>query len=184
MQKKLLVFILLLTGISCARKKTEPAAVMQLVKETGQLVTAEYTLSKIIKASDDKTWYKVGSRKILIQCEAVVKAGVDLQAITADNIAVTGKSIVLVLPPAQLFSLQLPPDKIQVQYQEVDLLRDPFTAAEREQLLAQAEVQIRQVVDSLGVLKTAETNAALYLQRLLRYAGYEQVHISFTRKLN
>ena len=150
-----------------------------MVKESGQLVTAEYTLSKIIKASDDKTWYKVGNRKILMSCEAAVKAGINLQQVTEKDMVIEKDSISVRLPHAQFFSLHLPPDKIRVQFQETDILRDPFSAAEREQLLAQAEVQVRQIVDSLGILKTAETNGALYLQRLLGYAGFEKVNITF-----
>ena len=150
-----------------------------LVKETGQLLTAEYTLTKIIKANDNKTWYKVGNRKILMSCEAQVRAGVNLQNVGIKNIAVYDDSISLLLPPSQFFSLNIPPEKIKVQYQEVDVLRDPFSAAEREALLAQAEAQIRQVVDSLGILKTAEENATLYLQNLLQSAGYHKVHIRY-----
>ncbi len=174
----LLILTLLLLG-SCQQKKRRTHDVMLMVKESGRLVTAEYTLSKIIKASDDQTWYKIGNRKILMSCEAAVKAGIDLQQVTEKDMDIQKDSISLRLPRAQFFSLHLPPDKIQVQYQEVDLLRDPFSAAEREQLLAQAEVQVRQIVDSLGILKTAEANGALYLQRLLNYAGFEKVNITY-----
>jgi len=150
-----------------------------MVKETGQLLTAEYTLTKIIKANDNKTWYKVGNRKILMSCEALVRAGINLENLAPADIQVTGDSISLLLPPPQFFSLSIPPDSIKVQYQEVDILRDPFSAAEREALLAQAEVQIRQTVDSLGILQTAGANARLYLQQLLANAGFNKVHIQF-----
>lgn len=150
-----------------------------MVKETGQLVTAEYTLSKIIKADDNKTWYKIGNRKLLMSCEALVKAGINLENLTEKNIQVMEDSISLTLPPPQFFSLNMPPDRIKVEYQEVDVLRDPFTAAERESLLAQAETQIRQTVDSLGILETAGTNGAVYLKTLLKAAGFDKVHIRY-----
>ena len=73
-----------------------------------------------------------------------------------------------------------PPQHFQ-RYREC---RVPFTAAEREALLAQAESQIRQTVGSLGVLQTAQDTAALYLQRLLRFAGYTKVGITFSPQLN
>jgi hypothetical protein len=174
------ICLLLLLAAGCASKK-KASDVMMMVKETGQLVTAEYTLSKIIKANDNKTWYKVGDRKILMSCEAVVKAGVNLEALTEQSFYVEDDSVSMILPPAQFFSLAIPPDKIKVQYQEVDLLRDPFSAAEREGLLAQAEEQIRGTVDSLGILQTAQANAALYLEHLLGAAGFSKVHIRFQR---
>lgn len=168
--------LLLLSG--CAPKK-KTSDVLMMVKETGQLVTAEYTLSKIIKANDNKTWYKIGNRKILMSCEAVVKAGVNLEALTEQSLHVDGDSISIRLPRAQFFSLNIPPDKIKVQYQDVDPFRDPFSAAEREGLLAQAEKQIRSTVDSLGILQTAQANATLYLERLLGAAGFSKVHVHY-----
>ena len=122
-------------------------------KKRGTLVTAEYTLSKVIRASDDKTWFKIGDRKIIINCEAAMKAGISLQKISKNNFDVYHDSIAVTLPHAQFFSLSIPPGKIQVAYQEIGTFRDAFTASEREQLVAQAEPQIRSLVSSLGILQ-------------------------------
>lgn len=35
-------------------------------------------IAKIIKASDDKTRYKIGDRKIIMTCKASLTAGIDL----------------------------------------------------------------------------------------------------------
>ena len=166
---------------SCKKKQLDASQTILHIKELGELVTAQYTLSKIVKASDDKTWYKIGERKIIISCEANLKAGVDLQHLTEKNISVKDSSITLQLPPARIFSLSIPPDKIQVRYSDVDLFRDPFSAAEQEQMLRQAEAQIRQLADSLDILKTAEANAVIFLQSLLHQSGFKQVQVSFTK---
>lgn len=179
-QNPFTILCLLLLVAGCAPKR-KASDVLMMVKETGQLVTAEYTLSKIIKANDNKTWYKIGDRKILMSCEAVVKAGVNLETLTEQNFYVEDDSVSIRLPRAQFFSLNIPPEKIKVRYQDVDPFRDPFSAAEREALLAQAEKQIRGTVDSLGILQTAQGNAALYLQRLLGAAGFSKVHVEFQR---
>ena len=172
-------------GISfsaCKKKEPDLSQTVLKIKELGELVTTQYTLSKIVKASDDKTWYKIGDRKIIMSCEANIKAGVDLQHITEKNVTVEDSTIALQLPAARIFSLSIPPDKIQVRYSSVDMLRDPFSAAEREQLLAQAELQIGQLADSLGILKTAEDNAVVYLQSLLQQSGFNKVTVSFTKQ--
>jgi hypothetical protein len=176
------VISLFLLFTACRKKEKEhdlPSTILA-IQQTGKLATAEYTLTKIIRASDDQTWYKVGDRKILMSCEAHLKAGVDLQRITKDNFTVENDStITVVLPHAQLLSVDIPPNKIQVAYQDIGVLRDPFSAAEREQLLAQAERQIKGLAASLGILQTAETNAVTYMQHLLQQAGYKQVNVTF-----
>ena len=168
--------------ISACQKKKHLHNTFLAIKKTGQFVTAEYTLSKIVKASDDKTWYKIGDRKILMSMEAHLKAGIDFQTIDENNFNQDGSTLAVTLPPAQIFSLNIPPEKIKLEYQHIDILRDEFSAAEREGLLAQGEMQIRKLADSLKILKTAEENATLFLEQLLKQSGYEKVKITFTSK--
>lgn len=173
---------LFLLVFSCHKKQQQPdlSQLILSLQETGQLITTEYTLTKVIRASDDQTWYKWGDRKILINCEANLKAGVDLQHITTHHFKKENDSTIAIrLPHAQLFSLSIPPDKINVAYEETGLLRDPFSAAEREQLVAQAEPQIKSLVASLGILQTAENNAALFVKRLFQNSGYKTVNVVF-----
>src|SRR3954462_4014516 len=102
------VIALSLLFISCKKKEKErdlPSTILA-IQETGRLATAEYTLTKIIRASDDQTWYKVGDRKILMSCVAHLKAGVDLQKINKNNFTVENDStITITLPHAQLLSV-------------------------------------------------------------------------------
>ncbi len=180
---KIFLFCGLFLPIFSCREKQQKPDVSQLIlslQQTGQLVTTEYTLTKVIRASDDRTWYKWGDRKILINCEANLKAGVDLEQITThDFIKQKDTSITISLPHAKLFSLSIPPDKIRVAYEETGFLRDPFSAGEREQLVAQAEPQIKSLVASLGILQTTENNAALFVKRLFQNGGYKTVNVVF-----
>ncbi len=179
--KATLLFCISLGLFSCGKKLQAPglSSLILSLKETGELVTVQYTLSKVIRASDDQTWYKIGDRKILINCEANVKAGINLQGITSDNFKRENDSAIsITLPHAQFFSLSIPPDKIQVSYQEIGAFRDAFSANEREQLVAQAEPQIRSLVDSLGVLQTAETNADVFVKHLFQSAGFTTIIIT------
>jgi hypothetical protein len=49
-------------------------------------------------------------------------------------------------------------------------------------LAAQAQKQIQNSADSLGVLQTAEANAGLFVSNFLRNMGYEKVIIQFGKK--
>jgi hypothetical protein len=174
----LLTFVLL---FSCSREEKRESAIVQSIQQSGKLVTAEYTLSKMVRASDNKTWYKVGERRILISAEAIVKAGVDLQTLREENVEVSKEAIRVQLPAPQIFSVSIPPDKIEVLYQDVSVFRSRFSAAEREDLLRQAERQVRSVADSLGILQTAQKNAELFIRNLLQQGGFETVTIEFEK---
>lgn len=166
---------------SCREPKNNENAIVQSIQQTGRLVTVEYALSKVVRAADNKTWYKVGDKRILISVEAIVKAGVDLQSITPGDVTVNGDEITLQLPPPEVLSLSMPPDKIRVLYEDVSAFRSRFSAAEREALLRQAERQIRSLATSLGILKTAGTNAELFLRKLLQRGGYKTINIRFEK---
>ncbi len=142
------------------------------------LVTVEYVVTKIIKANDNKTWYKAGDRKILMSCRAYLKAGIDLSAIKEENIQADGKSISIQIPPAKLISLNMPPEDIIVEYQEIDLFRSPFKAGERDALSAQAETQIRSSTEAMGILQAANANAKNLITGFLKRAGYTSVIIT------
>jgi len=172
------LYLLLFLLVSC-KDKRQPVNEVLSLKELNELVTVEYVVSKIIKANDDQTWYKPGDRKILMTCEATLKAGIDFSAIRPDNISVTDKDIRLVLPRATLFSVSIPPENIKVAYEEVGVFRSRFSPAERDALATQAQQQIVQSADSLGILAAAEANASLFVSNFLKKLGYRQISIHF-----
>ncbi len=144
------------------------------------LATVEYTVTKIIKANDNKTWFKVGDRKILISCEAHIKAGIDMSLIAENNFKIEGKNVQLRLPAPKIISLNIPAEKIKVEYQDISLFRDPYKAGERDQLAAQAQTQIRNSIDSLGILQQAKANTSLFVSNFLKRLGYENINITYT----
>ncbi len=143
------------------------------------LATVEYVVTKIIKTNDNKDWFKFGDRKILMSCEGTIKAGIDFSKIEVEDISIEGEEVTLSLPPAKMISLNIPPEKIKVEYQDVGLLRQNFNQSEKDYLLSQGESQIRGSVEALGVLKTAETNATIFLTQFLKQLGYKKITVRF-----
>ena len=164
--------------IACNQKKNAEQEILSLKNLSG-LATAEYVVTKIIKTNDNKDWYKIGDRKILMSCQATIKAGIDFSKITSEDIDIEDKEVTLVLPRAEMISLNIKPEDIKLEYEEVGLLRQNFSQAEKDFLLVQGERQIRAGVANLGVLKTAETNATVFLTRFLRRMGYEKITVKF-----
>ena len=176
---KTYIYLLFCLLASCRTTPVKQEQEILALREINELVTVEYIVNKIIKASDDKTWYKIGDRKILMTCEATLKAGIDFSAINAEHIQINNKQVTLTLPHATLFSVSIKPEDIKVAYEEIGAFRNSFTTQERDMLAAQAQKQIQDSADSLGVLQTAEANAGLFASNFLHNMGYEKVIIQF-----
>lgn len=178
MYKLFIIFIVLLTA--CGKKEApEQKPEILSLKEMSDLATVEYTVTKIIKANDNKTWFKLGDRKILMSCEATIKAGIDLNGLSKDDYVIDGKNVRLRLPAPTIISMSIPPDKIKVEYQQVGAFRDEFKTQERDALAAQAEAQIKNSVAELGILDQAKANTSLFVSNFLKQLGYENISITF-----
>lgn len=143
------------------------------------LATVEYTLSKVVKASDNGTWFKMGHRKIALSVQAYVKAGIDMGAIKEEQVLIEQDKIIIQLPHARLITLNIPPEEIKEEVESTGFFRDGFNNSEKEELLAQAEQNIRKSVDSLGILKTAEDNAVYFISNFLKRLGFTDVTVTF-----
>jgi hypothetical protein len=85
----------------------------------------------------------------------------------------------MILPRAKLLNINIKPEDITTEYEDVSLFRTPFTNAERDALAAQGENQIKNSADSLGILQAAEVNASLIISNFLQKAGFETIYIRY-----
>ena len=179
MNKNIFPFLILMFLLSCAEKKAEPRPAVFDLQQIGKLATAEYWITRVVKADDNQTWYKIGNRKILITCSASIKAGIDFSQLQPQHVDQQQHKIYVKLPPPQLISLNIPPESIKVVYSDVGVFRDPFTTAELNTIMRAAESQIRKQVESLDINTTARTNATAFLTRFLRNSGFTEIYVSF-----
>lgn len=154
------------------------------LQNLSELATSEYVVTKIIKANDDNTWYKIGDRRILMTCKASVVAGIDLSKLNESDIRIDGENIAVTLPHARLIYISIKPEDIKTAYQDVSLFRDNFSSEEKNELAAQAEKQIKESADSLGIFVTAETNATLFVNNFLQKEGFKNIQINFSPQKN
>jgi hypothetical protein len=172
------LFLILFFLLSCGKKTDQKPNIFTL-REMSDLATVEYTVTKIIKASDNKTWFKIGDRKILMSCEAHIKAGIDMSAINEHSFTINEKNIRVTLPPPKIISFSIPPEGIKTEYEETGVFRDKFKAADRDALAVQAEKQIRNSIESLGILQQAKVNASLFVTNFFKRLGYENISIDY-----
>ena len=150
--------------------------------QTSELGVVEYKLHKVVRVSDSE-WYKIGDRKLLYSLSAYIKAGVDLREFSPDDVAVSPdrKEVTVVLPPAKILSIDIPPEEIRLEYEHVSRLRANFSPEEKSAVLQEGERQIRDMVPSLDILPRAEDGARKAIQGILYDMGYEIVNVSFAR---
>jgi hypothetical protein len=178
------IFPALLSAVllmGCSKPLPDKATTIVALQQMQDLATVEYTLTKVVKASDDATWFKFGDRKILITCEASVKAGIDFTQVDPKYVQLEGKTILLQLPAPKILSVNMPPQNIRVAYQEIDFFRDHFSVAEQNSLMQQAERQIITQSREMGILQEAEKNTREWLTRYLKQLGYQNIDIQFIK---
>ena len=178
MVKFSLVISMISALASCQQNDTRKQEILGL-RDMGELATTSYTISKIVKANDNKTWYKIGDRKILISCKATLKAGIDLTQLTDKDVVVSGETVKIYLPEPHLINLNILPQDIKVEHEDISLFRQSFSNADRDALLGQAEAQIKASVTDLGIIKTSEEHTRIFLTKFLQNAGFRDVQIIF-----
>jgi hypothetical protein len=175
--RKILILIVFFF-ISCVKEKELPNEdqILNKVSEMSTLGTVEYNLTKIIQV-DDKQWYSIGPRKILLECKAYVKAGIDFREIKIVEINDSLKSIKVEIPDAKILIVNIPPNDIRVINTHVGLLRANFTHEELDEIQKQAEEDINNKIQDLNILFDAKKNGKLFLQNFLRNLGFQRITI-------
>ena len=152
---------------------------MPELQEMSELGCVEYTVTKVIASDDERKWY--GSLKIIYNCVAYLKAGIDMKKIDASKIVIdeNNKSIVLTLPQPTLQVFNMPTQKIKVAYEKKTGLRSKFSNEERLKIKQLGEESIRKDVVNMGIYDDAKKHADTFFRALLREMGFEIITIKF-----
>lgn len=178
--KPVFLLLMMIAGVmGCSEEVRPKTDIVSTLQQLEELATVEYTVTKVVKANDNKTWFKPGDRKILMTTEAAIKAGINMAGLKADDVIVSGKKITIYLPEPKILSVSMPPEKIKVAFEKSDLFRYPFSNEERDALLIQAEQQIRESGNETGILTQARINTQVFLSSLLQTLGFDKVELHF-----
>lgn len=164
---------------SCKQKTPDQLQTINALQQMQDLATVEYTVTKVVKANDNKTWYKWGERKILFTCEANIKAGIDLSQLKEENIHISGKNIRIQLPAPKILTVNMPPENIKVAYSDVGVLRSEFSAQEKNALMVQAEKQIWEAGKQSGIIEQAKLNTQTFMLQWLKQMGFENIELTY-----
>lgn len=179
-----LILVLMIFIAACSEEKELPVADVYQIQNLGTLATTEYTYGKILQLNDNKEWYKLGDRKILISVRAKVKAGVDLQKMKPEDVEVTDETtLILRLPAAQIVSFEMNPSEIKTEMSDVNGFRMEFSQTEKLKILKMGETSIRQDMMESNIIKDAEKNARVFLTDFYKELGFQTVIVEFKQDL-
>jgi hypothetical protein len=151
---------------------------LQQVQTLSELVTVKYVMEKVegIEIPSENVLGKaLGSEnRVLLLAHGIVKAGVDLRRLKAADLRVTGKQIVVRLPPPEIMDAYLDDTQTKVVDRKTGLLAPPDR--DLEQTVRQNAVDdIRRAARIGGILKDADDRARFQLANLLLQLGFESV---------
>ncbi|HEV2328272.1 MAG TPA: DUF4230 domain-containing protein [Verrucomicrobiae bacterium] len=155
-------------------------SVVEQIQTLSDLVTVKYVVEKVV-ILDDAKWY--GESRVLLLAHGVVKAGIDLKRIKADDVQVSGKSIAIRLPPPELTDAYLDDRRSQVIDHTTGLLRT-FDKDLEQTAREEAVLDIRSAAVQNGILEDATQRAELELALFLHEAGYQQVKFNGGKPFN
>lgn len=181
---------------SCSKQESAEPDTMQVivtqVQQCSRLYTAEYQIHKIVTHDDvlrlqgqltgeryDMELPMLGDRKIAIPMDATLKAYIDFDGFSEQNVQRQGNKINILLPDpkVQLTSSKIDHRNIK---KYVALLRRDFTDAELTSYERQGREAIIKSVPAMGIVESARKNAARTLIPMIKQLGYAEQDITIT----
>ena len=157
----------------------DPATIVRQINDLARLETASYEMEKIVTADsqDDGLLGALMGESMIFVAYGKLYAGVDFGRMTpADIVVVDPDSVLVHLPPAEIFSdiPVLDNDRSYVADRDTGLLTraDPELETRVRQA---AEASIREAATSSDILGRANTNAQTYMRNLLSGLGFTDV---------
>jgi hypothetical protein len=168
------------------------------VRQCSRLYTAEYKIHKIVTHDDvlrlqgqlagqdhDVELPILGDRKIAIPMDVTLKAYIDFDGFSEQNIERQDNKITITLPDpkVQLTSSRIDHANIK---KYVALLRSDFTDAELSSYEQQGREAIINTIPEMGIIESARQNAARLLIPMLKQMGFSEpdITITFRQDLN
>jgi hypothetical protein len=152
--------------------------VVQQVQTLSDLVTVKYVMQKveIVDSPPDSPLGKFvqGDNRVLLLAHGVVKAGINLKNFAPGDVTISGKTIRIKLPPAQITDAYLDDSQTKVIDWKQGFLRG-FDKDLEQKARQMAVDDIRRAARTDGILDEATQRAQLQLAVFFHRAGFEQV---------
>lgn len=163
------------SGRSLRIDTSQPTVVLE-IRRLSRLESVSYTMDKMVSGDRENRVlpaFLTGDR-ILLAVDGQAIAGVDLGQLSSGNVQVSGGTIHVHLPPAQLFTVALNDQKTHV-YSRMTGILVPVDPSLEGEVRQQAVDNLRQSALAAGILPKARENACVTVEKLLLGLGFQQV---------
>ncbi len=162
-----------LLGVTSRPRTYSTATILRQVQTVSQLVTVKYVMEKVVVLEDVK-WF--GENRVLLVAHGIVKAGVDLGRLEADDVKVSGQKITIRLPMPQITDTYLDDKQTYVVERTTGILRE-FDKDLEQTARQNAVADIQRAARVNGILKDACERAEAQLKLLFHGMGFSEVEI-------
>ncbi len=161
------------------------------VRQCARLYTSEYKIHKIVTHDDElklkgtflqqefNITVPMTERKIAIPMDATLKAYIDFENFSEENVVRNGDKIEIVLPDPKVELTDSRIDHAEIR-RHVSLMRSRFSDAEMAEYENNGRAAILNSVPQLGIIEVAMENAAHALIPLIKQLGYSEEDITIT----
>ncbi len=156
----------------------DTANVVRQIQTLSDLVTVKYVVEKVVilDAPPESTLgqFVQGDNRMLLLAHGIVKAGINLQNLKPGDVTISGKTIRIKLPPAQITDAYLDENQTKVIDWKQGFLRS-FDKDLEQKARQMAVEDIRRAARTDGILNEATQRAQLQLAVIFNKAGFEHV---------
>jgi len=183
MGRLILLIWILLAGTLIACEQDNRALVVGKIHKASKLATTEFTIDKIVHGTKEKKigWFiRLNEARFIAYSKARVKAGIDLQKLSKEDIKISDKQIELQLPPVEVINFSYSPkDFVEDQTLSKNRFLNKISVIDQEEFFRRAELDIRNNLIHMGIVETTQQKTRSMLITLLRSLEYEEIYIAF-----
>jgi hypothetical protein len=159
------------------------ALIVGKIQQASDLVSSEIVIDKVVfgKKTRKVFFVPINESSFLAYSQAKVKTGVNLNSLSADDIRIDGTTINLMLPPIEVLNFSYPPES----FNEDTLVSEPsrflnkISLEDQEMFFRQAELDIRESLPYMGLVKSGQENTRKLMHTLLKSLGFAEIYITF-----
>lgn len=182
----LLALVVGIAGVALVKRWLDPlrpqatmseSTVVRSIQQLQRLETVVYKMDQIV--TEERTTILppslIGDRILLI-VHGDVTAGIDLSKLRVEDVQITGRSITVKLPRAEIFATRTDTKRTRVYSRDTGIFTTPDPQMET-QVRRRAEGQLTAAALREGILATADQNARTTVTSLLQSLNFERVTV-------